>query len=784
MNWSKRSCLVLALAAGAWQIALAVGPSPLVAADAQAGPASPAARAADIPWLFAQEEAPWTLALAAPVAAQLQQSGPSPILMAATNPLTREAEGLLALSPPASGRPAADGAPVRGSRPIVLATSDRMKLGAVLARRSPLVLKIGGDPCAASVAVAKHFWASTHSVVVAAADDPEAAILGSALAAALRVPLLLCERDQPGDGVEAVLKDLSVARVLVAVSNAKNRPRWIDRLEVPCEIMSPRMLQHRLAVALGRDKIRNVVVARAPDERAEVGRSAWLAPYISLARGAAVVLVRASAAAVAESDVRQLIERESLSVQTVTILADYTSIGYRNVEVDPNGSEDWPNAAPPATNPPAPAAAIAAQPAPPPHYTVRTEPFIPTQPDQLSTVGVGRLPLESLADTSVMFARGLLRERLLANREPRVLMVANAGVFRKLVLCETISRVTASEFKNLGVHVDEFYGRSAVSPEILNAARTANLILYEGHLSSQDLIDNPEIHRSSPPEYADDEDEDPMPGESPDGAASRPAPAPRVVPAEPLSRHLQGPLSGLPIVFLQSCESADDGILWRLDELGGVALIGSMTSIHSGAGSAMLNAAMSSALYRGGTLGEVLRDAQNYMLCIEELKGRRGHKEQAKGVRVALSFRLWGDPELRLLPMPLAAPRLAAVRAAWQGWDRLRIDVPAARLPEAQADKYTAFPFPNSQFAGLLRTESGETKRLLPVYFFCLPLPANGALALEPSRVDSRRMDVRIDRGRGVAYVVYLPDQEHPGDSIVLRLRQAPPAEQIGRSSP
>ena len=112
------------------------------------------------------------------------------------------------------------------------------------------------------------------TAVIAAADDPEGAILGSAVAAGLRVPLLLCERDQPGEGVEAALKGLSVARVLVAVSDVKNRPRWIDKLEVPSEIMSPRVLEHRLVNALGRDKIRNVVVARAPDTRADVGRSA------------------------------------------------------------------------------------------------------------------------------------------------------------------------------------------------------------------------------------------------------------------------------------------------------------------------------------------------------------------------------------------------------------------------------------------------------------------------------------------------------------------------------
>ncbi len=252
--------------------------------------------------------------------------------------------------------------------------------------------------------------------------------------------------------------------------------------------------------------------------------------------------------------------------------------------------------------------------------------------------------------------------------------------------------------------------------------------------------------------------------------------------AEPIPRHLQGPLGGLPIVFLQSCVSLDDAILWRLDELGGVALIGSMTSIHSGAGSAMLNAAMNSTLYHGGTLGEALRDAQNYMLCVEELKGRRGHKEQAKGIRVALSFRVWGDPELRVWPMRLSEPRQEPVRAEWLGWNAVRIDVPQTRLPEARCDKYAVSIFPNSQFAGLLRTEPDGTKRLSPIYFFCLPLPATlaanpGASVLEPSRLDAHRVAVRVDRGRGVVYLVYLPDREIPGESIVLRLREARPMD-------
>lgn len=767
----------------------------------------------DIPWIMASEDEPWTLALAAPVAAHLRKSGPSPLVMALTTPPTREAEWLLSLTP--------------GRRPIVLATSNPLKLGATLQKRTPELLHIGSNPSTASAAVAKRFWNHSREVVVAMADDPEAVILGSALAAGLGAPILLCEQDEAGMAVLAALKDLSVARILVAVSDAKQSPRWIQQQAVASEILPPQALQHRLITLLGADKVRNVVVARAPDDRAKVGRTAWLAPYLSSARNAPVVLTHAQAAGVAEADVQQLIHRESLQPRTVTILADYASIAYRLTELDPAGGEEG-RETPPAINqrPPSPtgrgdgernqspvlssgtttvsggttvmssgttamsggtAIAAGAVPAPPLHYTVRTEPFVPTQPDQLATLGVGRIPLESLGDSSVFFVRGLLRERLLAKCQPRLLMVANSGITRRsLPLCETISRVTASEFKNFGVHVDEFYGRLTDSPEILTAARSANLILYEGHLSYQDLIDAPVLRRSQAQDYPlDDEDLEGWGGAKPSvDREMDPIPAPRVVMAEPTSRHLQGPLAGLPIVVLQSCESLDDSVLWRLDELGGVALIGSMTPIHSGCGSAVLNAAMSSMLYRGGTLGETLRDAQNYIFCVEELKARRGHKEKAKAVRAALSFRLWGDPELPVLPMLLGKPRQVPIRAEWVGNDTLRIHMPESRLPDARSEKYVASMFPNSQTAGLLKTEGGETmKKISPVYFFCLPLPEGVAhgTELEPSRSDAKRVAVRIDRSCGLLYLVYYPEQENPGESVVLHLKSVRAAEQTGR---
>ena len=101
-------------------------------------------------------------------------------------------------------------------------------------------------------------------------------------------------------------------------------------------------------------------------------------------------------------------------------------------------------------------------------------------------------------------------------------MVANSGAARRsLPLCETISRVTAAEFKNFGMHVDEFYGKLTDSPEILTAARSANLILYEGHVSYQDLIDEPVLKRSQAEDYPLDEEDLEGPAEAKTGRRSR-----------------------------------------------------------------------------------------------------------------------------------------------------------------------------------------------------------------------------------------------------------------------
>jgi hypothetical protein len=263
---------------------------------------------------------------------------------------------------------------------------------------------------------------------------------------------------------------------------------------------------------------------------------------------------------------------------------------------------------------------------------------------------------------------------------------------------------------------------------------------------------------------------------------------PNVVVAVPAANRLQGPLDGLPIVILQSCVSLEEPLLWRIDELGGVAVIGSMTPIHSASGSALVNAAASAVLYQGDTLGEALRDAQNYLLCLEDLKGRRGHKEQAKGRRVAVSFRLWGDPEMRFFPGRFDRPIEPPIALQWTAPDALSIRVPARRLPEARSSKYFARMFPGSQAAGMVKGVEGDPdRRLTPVYYFRTSLGRDwpfGPGAVEPLGVEANRASVRIDPVGRLLYLVYYPEVERAGESIAVRLDRPRPPGPAGRTVP
>jgi hypothetical protein len=759
----KKSIAFLALVLAAYLLGIA-----LAGCQASEPPQeSPSAAKATAPskstrpdLLVVAEEEPWMAAVAAPVAAKYRRQGRLPLLVAVSFPPSRQANWLISRA--------------GGGKTVLLGPSETKSMGPVLPSLSPEVLSLGVDPVYGSLRVARRFWDQTRLAVIAPADDPEAILVGSSLAGSRSAPLLIRQRKEGPRAMMKAVAELNIEEVLAVVSDPVRLPRWADGKDRRVRIVTAREAQDEVLGRLGPQNVRTVVLARVPDQSLCVGQTAWLAPYLGLVRGAPLVLCRSASAKTAEEQVVELIDRHELKPQTATILADYASIDTQTIEID--GGPQSPARAGASVRGGGPARAAAADEARK-KYLVAAEPCTAKGPQQPVVLGVGRIPLPSLAGASVMFARGLVRQAMLSKQPPRVLMVSNAGVTRRpLPLGELVSRVTAQEFKNCRMPIDEFYGKFADSPEILAAARKASLLIYEGHVAYQDLIYVPYQHEHAPDSYYEEalgmlENSTPdvsAPPPAPAAAGNRPSPPP--VPDKP--NRLEEPLERMPLAVLQSCDSLDEALLDRVDELGCVGVIGSITPIHSGSGSILAHALVNGLLYRGDTVGQSLRDAQNYLLCLADLKAQRGMKEQGSGQRVAISFRLWGDPELALFAAP-AVPRQPPVDAEWTGAGELTIHVPAKRYPEARSDPYYARVFPGSETAGLVKKREGDSlRRILSGYYFRVPLPEDFTKddwnLLLPGAAPSQA-SYRVDPLGRFLYVVYLPDQERPGETIVLR---------------
>jgi hypothetical protein len=721
---------------------------------------------------------PWLLAVAAPLAKKLAESGHMPLVLAAS---ARAKPEVCALVTRAGMRTALVLAPGRekGDSPHLCEApfGPFRQMGTVpfflppcvqgLTRVSPDLLRRGGHPLEQSLRIAKRFWGTSPEAVLAQLADPESVILGSVLAAQRTVPLLVAGSDENQQAAAGALGELQVQRVLLPSSQPALLPSWIARLGPKTEILDEAEVQRRIITELRRvpcprsswacdrhghedvamPPVRNIVVVRVPEGKT-TGQTAWLAPYVSAVRSAPVVLCRSPGAADTEAKVRALVDRNHLRPHTLTILADYRSIGTSAVAIDPGDDLSGPEG------------------------EVGVEPCMPKSLAETAPFGVGRIPLTSLEDASVFFARGLARERLLAGQRTLLVMVANPVLDgHPLPLCEGISRITAAEFKNFGAHADEFYNRPANSPEIVAAARTANLIFYEGHIEHQELF-KPQ-RRATP-------------------LAEQPT-----------------ALDGLPVVFLQSCVSLKQGVLRQVHESGGVALVGTATPVHSTSGSAMVKAVADGLLYRDETLGEALATARNYFACLQDLKDLRGHTQQAKSQRVAMSFRLWGDPELRVFPDGPGTPQTRPVSARWVSPGKLAITLPDKRLPEARSGQYIVDMFPGSEAAGMVRGAGGDEKRrkgegekrksadaagsfspapllpfspsppsparrLTPLYFFKMPLPEGfdgpSYGTMEDSRGNRSRAVFRADPMGRFLYVLDYPAAEKQNRTFTLRL--------------
>lgn len=668
-----------------WLILLIAGPFTVGAVDVSAEAPS---------LLLVGESEPWMAAVAAPLATRQAEK---PVLLTVSQSPPAHVQWLLKRLQPTTT--------------LLLAIEGRAKLTETFAFLAPKVVALPADPLGASAELARQFSPRGGDVLAAELGDPKAVILAGVLAVQRKTPLLVFDRNSGLERLIETSRQLVAAKIVLVAAKKVELPQ---SPAVRVEALTLPEVESKIVETIGRERIRNVVVARVPDARRNVGATAWLAPYWSAVRGSAVWLTGSGLAEKTETQCGDWLREHRLQPKTITLLADYESIGTHREKVAIEKGED---------------SEIS---------RIHVEPFMPTSADEAARFGVGRIPLRSLGAASAFFARGIVRDRLIVAADVRALVVANPKPEEKdLPLCELISRTTVQEFQNFGISVDDFYRQRTGEAAVLSAAARAHLILFAGHIEHQEIFQDPRAKKNGH-----------LPGE-----AVRP-----------------DVLEGVPIAILQSCESSRPGLFDEIYERGGVGLLGSDSPIHSASGAAFAKAFCDAALYRNATLGEAIRDAKNYFGCLDDYKKYRGFAERAKSQRVMLAFRLWADPELTLFAQRLPDPRLRPVEAelAADG-STLAIKTPRSRFPEVRSNGYTARLWPGAEAAGVVRPHGDGVRELTPFVFghFAMPHGFEPARFAKETRMGGRTGAVfaRIDEAGQQLYVLAGPKRESKTDS-------------------
>jgi len=720
--------------------------------------------------IVVNEDDEWLVAAAAPAAAKISRQNKTPILLkweSEDNPRqTKLLEQLARVS----------------GLCTILSSDHTFPLDQTLGNLPRYNIPVKPEPAETSFLLAGHYWQKAASVVLASGYDPEAVILGSALACHSYSPLIVTTgREQPR-ALSRKLSSLGVCRVIYVTSKTVTADSGISFPAQKTEFIGAEEAQKRLIEKLNARNIQNIVLFRVPDDSTGGKSVSWLAPYLSFIHRAALLPCHSSDPLAAESKLESVIRKYSLRPRTITILGDYEAVGLVT-----KTTGDEPNA-----------------------YEISTELCPGLSQDQVAEMGVGRIPLRQLWAASTLIAYGVARNHILGQEQPNVLMIANPTPdYGALPLCETISRATANEFKNLRIQTNEFYHVSCNNPLIRNLVGDSQLIIFEGHISDFSMFEDRSYYGDEEDIYSyeygngqyeeytdtsdftenhteDDDDWSDKENNSTGVEINLQEPGGRVdsdyetietdVHDQPdESSQVTDPceLEGMPLILIQSCHSLDDTVLDILT-FGAVGIVGSKTNIHSASGSAFIKAFCDGLLYRSDTVGEALRDAKNYLLCVGALKKARGHTQYAKAERVAYSFHLWGDPELRFYTGLQNIQKLKPVSGRFVEPDKISIKIPARRLPTSRTEKYFLRMFPGSEAAGILKRLKGkEIRRIAPIYSFRIPMPRgfdpNQYTGLKKSDDNTVRAVFFVDSFKRFLYIVYFPEKEEKEQVFTLR---------------
>lgn len=665
-----------------------------------------------------RRESPWLVALATPLAAQ----GEGWVLVRSED----EEESALFLRELAR-----------------LAPGELVGLGGERLSQSASVttqrVAVGRSPLEASLAVARWGWGRPKHVVVVQVDDGEGLVYGAALAAHLSVPLLLAPIDEEAE-LRSGMREIGVEEAWVL--DPRGRTGWSGKLATRERRISADEAPGALNSLLTKP-ILVVVVAR---RGGPTSSPRALAATYSVQRNAAIFQYEPEPDDPdPEPQVRAFLKAKGLHPRSVLLLGAKAEVGARRIVIPP---------------PPGPAKSKKEE-----GYTLLVEPFTRPARKRALSVGVGRIPY-SLERSSQQLLRSFARKRLSRRAAPQALLIANPK--GDLPLAELVARLTERELRNRRVETSALYNLPSDHLEAIRGARESQLIVYQGHIGDQRLFEEPPgLLYDTVSSDSEDEVEQIArvpPRETVDDTSLRP-----LLALDVLTRRLEGS----PVLILQSCRSLQDDVLRRFHALGGVGVIGSVTKIHSASGAAFVHALIHGLLERGHTLGEALRDARNYFFLLQDLKRERNHAQASQSLRVAYSFRLWGDPELRLFPRRAAARRKRP-GLTWDGSEALLLRFPKRRLAKLAVKPYAAKPFPGTEVAGIVsKKQPGRPLFLRPLHYRRLRVPEGWSrlgyqdLSPPPARsglgTGQTRCVFRLDQRKRTLHVLYLPRAEQAG---------------------
>ena len=146
---------------------------------------------------------------------------------------------------------------------------------------------------------------------------------------------------------------------------------------------------------------------------------------------------------------------------------------------------------------------------------------------------------------------------------------------------------------------------------------------------------------------------------------------------------------------------------------------------------------------------------------------------------MALSFRLWGDPELRVLPASAEpADGLRRLRRDGRPPDRLddrRARAPLAGGPQRQVFRAACSRGPGGRHGASARRGLGPAAggRLFLPRRVAAGVGRQGRVAAPRPAAQQQRLAFRVDEVGRLLYIVYLPDKEKAEETLELDVGRA-----------